>query len=92
MEHGIVSSSALPLQHPSRLQPRPSNPHERAQPLSSWRFKGEAHIWLGLSRPELRGSTHCIFVPRQPHHPPVTGLSLYREVIQSNFCTYRRQN
>ena len=48
---------------------------------SSWRLKGEAHIWLGLSGPGLRGGTHCIFVPRQPHHTPVTGLSLAREVI-----------
>lgn len=56
--------------------PRPSNPQERGGKtgtgLSSWRLKGEAHIWLVLSHPGLGGSTHCIFVPRQPHHPPVT--------------------
>lgn len=52
---------------------------------SSWRLKAEeAHIWPGLSRPGLGGGTHCIFVPRQPRHPRVTGLSLPQEVIESN--------
>lgn len=49
--------------------------------LSSWWIKGEAHIWLGLPHPGLGGGTHCIFVPRQPHHLPVIGLSLSQEVI-----------
>lgn len=49
---------------------------------SSWRLTGEAHIWPGLSRPGLGGGAHCISVPRQPHHPPVTELSLSWEVIQ----------
>lgn len=74
-----VSSSALAL-FPVR-RPQPSNPQERAQPLSSWRSEGEAHIWLGPARPGLGGGIHCVFVPRQPRLPPVIGLSLSQEVI-----------
>ena len=41
----------------------------RGPATSSWRLKGEAHIWPGLSRPGLGGGAHFISVPRQPHHP-----------------------
>lgn len=72
---------SLPCQPASAQQPPRREAGRTGPSPSSWLLKGEAHIWLGLPHPRLGGSTHYIFVPRQPHHPPVTELSLSREVI-----------
>lgn len=53
--------------------PWPSNPWEkggrRGPSLSSWWLKGEAHIWLGLSRPRIGAGTHTSLSPGNPTIP-----------------------
>lgn len=68
----LSSVPALPACLPACLL-GPSNPWERGgrggPSLSSWRLKGEAHIWPGLSRPRLGGGTHTSLSPGNPTTP-----------------------